>query len=65
MSFKRKGPGVLASGAIGALVGVAIVGSVVALLALPAAAATPGAHVQAGKVNHATADQSRAPVTRE
>lgn len=40
MSFKRKGPGVLASGAIGAIVGVAIVGSVIALLAIPASAQT-------------------------
>lgn len=38
MSFKRKGPGPLASGAIGAVVGVAIVGCVIALLAIPASA---------------------------
>jgi holdfast attachment protein HfaA len=36
MSFRRKGPGVLASGAIGALVGVAIVGGAIALLSFPA-----------------------------
>lgn len=38
MSFKRKGPGALVSGLIGAVVGFAVVSSVVALLALPASA---------------------------
>jgi hypothetical protein len=46
MSFKRKGPGVLASGAIGALVGVAIVGSAVLLLSLPASAQTGNSSAQ-------------------
>jgi hypothetical protein len=40
MSFKRKGPGALASGIIGAAVGVAIVGGAIALLSLPALAAS-------------------------
>lgn len=40
MSFKRKGPGVLASGAIGAVVGVALVGGTILLLSLPASAQT-------------------------
>jgi hypothetical protein len=35
MSFRRQAPNILASGAIGALVGLAIVGGAVALLALP------------------------------
>ncbi len=35
MSFRRRQPNVLASGALGALVGMAIVGGAVALLALP------------------------------
>jgi hypothetical protein len=38
MSFKRKGPGAFVSGVIGAVVGFAVVSSVVALLALPASA---------------------------
>lgn len=38
MSFKRKGPGAFVSGVIGAVVGFAVVGGVVALLALPASA---------------------------
>jgi sorbitol-specific phosphotransferase system component IIBC len=38
MSFKRKGPGALVSGVIGAVVGFAVVSGVIALLALPAAA---------------------------
>lgn len=42
MSFKRKGPGPLASGAIGAVVGVAIVSGVITLLAIPASANTAG-----------------------
>ncbi len=42
MSFKRKGPGPLASGAIGAVVGVAIVSGVIALLAIPASANPDG-----------------------
>jgi hypothetical protein len=42
MSFKRKGPGVLASGAIGAIVGFAVVTGVIALLAMPASAQTSG-----------------------
>lgn len=42
MSFKRKGPGPLASGAIGAAVGVAIVSGVIALLAIPASANPDG-----------------------
>jgi hypothetical protein len=42
MSFRRKGPGPLASGAIGAVVGVAIVSGVIALLAIPASANTDG-----------------------
>lgn len=42
MSFKRKGPGPLASGAIGAVVGVAIVSGVIALLAIPASANPAG-----------------------
>ena len=36
MSFKRSGPGVLVSGAIGAGAGVAVVAGLLALLALPA-----------------------------
>lgn len=44
MSFRRNGPGVLASGAIGALTGVALVGGVLALLSLPA-------HAQAAAVS--------------
>lgn len=38
MSFKRSGPGVLVSGAIGAGAGVAVVAGLLALLALPAQA---------------------------
>jgi len=41
MSFKRKGPGFLASAALGALAGMVLVGSAVALLALPAYAQPP------------------------
>ena len=40
MSFKRRGPGILASGAIGALTGVAIIGSLLAVLSIPAQAQT-------------------------
>ena len=40
MSFKRKGPGILASGAIGALTGVAIIGGLLAVLSIPAQAQT-------------------------
>lgn len=42
MSFKRKGPGVIASGMIGMAVGFALVSGVIALLALPASAQTAG-----------------------
>ncbi len=42
MSFKRKGPGVIASGLIGVVVGFAVVSGVVALLALSASAQTTG-----------------------
>ena len=42
MSFKRKGPGVIASGMIGMAVGFALVSGVIALLALPASAQTGG-----------------------
>jgi len=46
MSFKRKGPGVLVSAALGALAGVALVGGAVALLAMPSYAQTsPAARV--------------------
>lgn len=47
MSFKRKGPGVFVSAALGALAGVVLVGGAVALLALPAYAQTqsPAAQV--------------------
>jgi holdfast attachment protein HfaA len=44
MSFQPKGPGVLASGAIGALTGVALIGGLLALLSLPA-------HAQAASVS--------------
>jgi hypothetical protein len=47
MSFKRKGPGVLASGVIGAIVGVAIVSGVIALLALPTSAQAANSAAQA------------------
>ena len=40
MPFKRKGPGVIASGMIGMAVGFALVSGVIALLALPASAQT-------------------------
>jgi hypothetical protein len=40
MSFKRKGPGPLTSGVIGAAAGLAIVGGVIVLLAIPASANT-------------------------
>jgi len=46
MSFKRKGPGVLASGAIGAVVGVALVGGTILLLSLPASAQTRSSAAQ-------------------
>ena len=42
MSFKRKGPGVIASGLIGIAIGFAVVSGVVVLLALPASAQTSG-----------------------
>lgn len=42
MSFKRKSPGVIASGMIGMAVGFALVSGVIALLALPASAQTTG-----------------------
>jgi holdfast attachment protein HfaA len=47
MSFRKRGPGVVASGAIGAAVGLAIVGGVVVLLQFPAQAqqASPAATV--------------------
>lgn len=38
MPFQRKGPGILASGALGALTGVALIGGLIALLSLPAQA---------------------------
>jgi len=38
MSFRRKNPSVLASGAIGAAVGLALVGGAIALLSIPALA---------------------------
>jgi holdfast attachment protein HfaA len=46
MSFKRKGPGVLVSAALGALAGVALVGGAIALLALPAYAQPPSPAAQ-------------------
>src|SRR5690349_17216031 len=45
MSFKPKGPGVLASGAIGAAMGLAIVGGAILLLAMPASAQNSAAQV--------------------
>lgn len=38
MSFRRRNPNVLASGAMGALVGLALVGGAIALLSFPALA---------------------------
>jgi hypothetical protein len=38
MSFRKKGPNVLVSGALGAAVGLAIVGGLVVLLQIPAQA---------------------------
>lgn len=49
MSFKRKGPGILVSAALGALAGVALVGGAVALLAMPSYAQTSPADVGAGE----------------
>lgn len=46
MSFKRKGPGVLASTAIGVLAGAVLVGGAVALLAYPAYAQPPSPAAQ-------------------
>jgi holdfast attachment protein HfaA len=46
MSFKRKGPGVIVSTGIGVLVGAAIVGGSLALLALPARAQQSGSAAQ-------------------
>ena len=46
MSFRRKGPGVLVSAALGVLTGVALVGGAVALLALPAYAQPPSPAAQ-------------------
>jgi hypothetical protein len=47
MSFRKKGPNVLVSGALGAAVGLAIVGGLVVLLQIPAQAqrtSSTGAH---------------------
>lgn len=49
MSFKRKGPGVLVSAALGALAGVALVGGAVALLAMPSYAQTSSAAQVSGE----------------
>jgi holdfast attachment protein HfaA len=49
MSFKRKGPGILVSAALGALAGVALVGGAVALLAMPSYAQTSSAAQVSGE----------------
>jgi holdfast attachment protein HfaA len=46
MSFKRKGPGVLVSAALGMVTGVAIVGGAIFVLALPAQAQPPSPAAQ-------------------
>jgi hypothetical protein len=62
MSFKRKGPGIMASGAIGAIAGVAIVGGVIALLSLPVSEASPRGSAGSSSISEPLLDFSGAPV---
>lgn len=61
MSFNRKGPGVLASAAIGAAVGMALVGGAIALLSLPAFAQQASS---AASPAHVTSFQGPSPPDR-